>query len=660
MSENLSPEAWQSIEEDVDKAEIAQRQAQKSSQKLYRQTGLTKGEREDLGKKEIVEKSKIPRVAEKAIDREKNFAFEAEALLGKNGGKLQESLIGLRRENLINALRTERRLERNAESKLQEETAVLKTIDQAGVPDGSDLEALDEIRGEIEGLNTEKEELLNSSPEAYYGLHLKELKEYSQEFSRGRIVETDYVQTRAQDIATHLRAGVPTMIYGHLGSGKTELAMHVAREYIGKDALVISGSKHTSLAELYGHQILSLEGSNKEEVNQYQKEVEAQYDRWVAEHEESLERMAPEDREAEKNRAHDRVLQTYLTQFKGGTVSNFFLGPVYRAMAEGQPVIIDEVNAIPHEVLISLNHILTRRVGEKINVQQDSGEEVTVQDGFGIIMTGNLNQGQERYIDRQDMDPAFLSRLYKLEYDYLPQAVEGGIEEAGKQNELFEIVLAKLMDKNGNLEIPEDSVSKLWHLAQAARVTQNVFSGREVDNAFYFQEAGGRPVKYLLKEGVLSIRALDNVLTAWQKEGFRQELDHYLYKEFISQSTVASDRAYFYQLFKDRFGFFQGEGWQQNPNYGTSGVINAFNVEVPENPAAKIGFFGPRQTVSFVYGKAPERAKWPEAEGVTLEEKPEQQDVEELMRLEQWRGGLDMKINEIRQEIEASKKPETK
>ena len=87
-------------------------------------------------------------------------------------------------------------------------------------------------------------------------------------------------------------------------------------------------------------------------------------------------------------------------------------------MDDGRPVIIDEVNAIPHELLISMNHVLTRKVGDEVNVQQNSGSAITIKDGYGVMMTGNLNQGDERYVDRQDMDPAFLSRVYKIEYDY--------------------------------------------------------------------------------------------------------------------------------------------------------------------------------------------------------------------------------------------------
>lgn len=606
-----SPE-WEAIEEKVNEAEEAKRQANVASRGLFAETGLTKSERgsnEGLVPKEAV---RNPRVFLKATEREESLEAIAEDILGEEGSAESE-LVRLRQKNLITALRYERDLDDNRAGLLAEEAEILKGIH--GVPAGPEQDALGDIRKELEGVERNREELLASSPEAYIGLHLKELKSYKKDLEKGRIAETPYVKRQAEDITAHLRAGKPVLIYGHLGSGKTELAMHIAREYIGTEALVISGSKNMSLAELYGHQVLALDKLNGEEVDVYAREVGRKYEEWVAENRTKIETLSSEEREAEKNRAHDRILEIYLTKFKSGTVSDFFLGPIYRAMQEGRPVIIDEVNAIPHEVLISLNHILTRKVGEKINVQQNSGSMVEVREGFGIMMTGNLNQGQERYVDRQDMDPAFLSRLYKIEHDYLPQLVEGSLaDEAGSENELFHLLLARSMDRTGNIEAPDSTPSKLWNLAKAAKVTEEVFAGKEVNRAFYFQEAGGRPTRYLLKEAVLSLRGMDNVISQWQKDGYKYEIDYYLWKEFVSQSTVASDKAYLYQLFKDRFGFFASEGWPQSPDYGTGGMVDAFDVIPPKNPSGDMAFFGPRKVVEMAYGAKPARAEWPDSE----------------------------------------------
>jgi len=645
--EKINPEQWQKIEIKVNDAEITERKRHSAEVELYQETGKTKDERDKTG---LNENTDI--VSE--LENEKTIlAQQTEELLGSENSPERE-LISLQKKNLFAALRDNRAIELKKVRLEAEESNLLKSIDQAqeqGTPMRGKLAILKKIRESLNSLKGGKEGLLNSSPEAYYGLHLKELKEYREDLGAGKIVETPYVKEQAEDAAVHLRAGKPVMLYGHLGTGKTELAMHVAEQYIGKEALIISGSKHTSLAELYGHQILSLDKINKEELDGFTQAVEQKFTEWVGKNAEAT--------EDDKNRAHDRILQTYLAQFKSGTISDFFLGPVYRAMAEGRPVIIDEVNAIPHEILISLNHILTRKIGDKINVQQNTGTQIEIKEGFGVIMTGNLNQGQEKYLERQDMDPAFLSRLYKLEYDYLPQETEGSLKDgAGKENELFHLLLAEIMDKNGNIEAPNDSIKKLWNMAKAARVTQDVFAGREIGNAYYFQEAGGRAIKYLLKESVMSIRAIGNILEQWKKEGYDKELDYYIWKEFVSQSTVVSDRAYLYQLLKDRFGFFQSAGWEQNPDYGSGGAVNFFNLKAPKNFSAPMEFFGPRQTIEFAFGQAPERAKWPESE--IDQEKIETKNFKDLEKLEEFQKSFERDLEVMEASINKACQPEVK
>ena len=589
----MEKEQWQKVEEKVEEAEKSKRKSRKASRELYAETGILKAGRTEGEKTELEKK----RVVKKALEREEFFERESEEILGLEDSP-ERSLVALQKENLILALKEARKIELEREGLLEEESEILSTV--AGQPSGSELDALEEVRVNLVEVDKKLQELLGSSPEAFYGLHLKELKEYKKDLETGRIVETPYVKRQIEDIVAHFKAGKPVMIYGHLGTGKSELAMHVARNYLNKEALVISGSKHTTLAELYGHQVLKVDEST------------------------------------------------------GSTVSDYFLGPIYRAMAEGKPIIIDEVNSIPHEVLISLNHILTRKVGDTVNVQQNSGTTVETEEGFGIMETGNLNQGQEKYIDRQDMDPAFLSRHYKIEYDYLPQKTEGSLEsEAGDENELFHLMLARVMDRNGDAEVPKDSIKRLWNLAKASRVTQDVFAGREISNAYYFQEAAGRSARYTLKESVLSIRAIEQVIDQWQKEGYKREFDYYLWREFVSQSTIASDRAYLYQLLKDRFGFFQGPGWEQNPNYGSGGIISSFDIKPPQNPSPEREFLGAREIVEFAYGYAPERAKWPEVkEPEEVVEAVVEIDLERLQRAEGFLNVFNKELRGLEDEVE--------
>lgn len=660
----LSSEEWRGVEGRIKEGEESERRRRRASRDIYRKTRITKKERQEMGEEELLKIGRKKRVLEEALMTEGLFEGEVREIMGDKESP-ERVFVKFREKTLRGALRDDYLLSREREQLLEEKGEIIHGSE--GALSGSEQRAVQEIEKELRGIRRRREELIQSSPEAYYGLHFLLLKRYKKQLERGRIVETPYVEENIDAIRAHFRKNQPILIYGHLGSGKTELALHFAKKEVAArraedefnrwlekqdalpkeerasekeiekewrvvrsrhekraqskkyaheySALLVSGSKNTGLADLYGHTILDIDRMSKEETDEYAKEVEKKYEKWIEERGQMLDGLSSEEQRAEKDRAHDRILQTYLAQFKEGTVSRQFLGPIYQAMEHGRPIIIDEVNAIPHEVLISLNHVLTRREGEGVIVSKD-GRTITVKKGYGVVMTGNLNQGQEIYVDRKDMDPAFLSRIYKIPYNYLPQKIEGLIkDEAGPENELFHLILAKVMDKNGNIEMPINTVENLWYLAQAARVTQNVFSGKEVREAHYFRQEGQPPIPYFLQEQVLSLRALEQILEHWQKDTkgeFRKELDYYIWSEFISQSTVPEDRAYLYQLFKDRFPFFHGPGWEQNPNYGALGNVPDFWIMPPENPPPEdTVFWTARDVVEFAYGEAPARVRWP-------------------------------------------------
>ena len=562
---------------------------------------------------------------------ERKYEEEVNAILGKTDS-LEREFVAFKKENLIKSLRIYQILEKKKENIIKQEISTLKEIKD--VPTHDQTVFLERIRKQKDRVDEEIKILEGENPEAYYGLHLRELKEHKRELSTGKIVETDYVRKNAEEMYAHSRAGVPVFIHGHLGTGKTELAFHMARKYMKKEALIISGSRHTSLAEMYGHQILTLpeidSAKDDERLQKYLADIDSEFQKWVTEN--------PKASEKEKDRKHDAILsgmqERLAHEYSSGTISGFLKKNIYKAMEEGRPVIIDEVNAIPHEVLISLNHLLTRKPGDKVRIQQNGNDEITIQEGFCFILTGNI--GKE-YVDRQDMDPAFLSRLYKIKHDYLPQSVEGGIEEApkldkdGNGNELFELIMVMAMDKHGTLEIPEGETKKLWNLAKMAKVTQDVFSGKNTNKSFYFDQADGVGAKeYRLKEGVLSIRALDRILSAWKMDGFKKELDYYVFKEFISQSTEETDKAYLYFIAVNQFDFFKSAGWDQIPNYGKKGIVSSFNVSCPENESGKKITIGQREAVDILFGKGPERVEWPEENSSEIAPKKEEISSEKM------------------------------
>lgn len=580
-------EGWRELEDAIDTAEIGVRsglEARRAMNHLQMEIG---NENSSDFYEEVLR--------EHYADVEAGVAI-SEQLMEK--GTASAELIELRSKNVheslvkYRGLKNELSLARKKESELKE----LSSKSSAA------LRMLAEVRQGIQVLETEYEELCNSNPEAFAAIHLLELRGYRRALESGELAETPYVVAKAKDVEDHVRLGQPIFIHGHLGSGKTELALHVSKRVHEEGALIISGNKEMPLSEFFGHQVLDVAGADPSEYSRIEALVEAEFEQWKHER--------PGVSQAEADRAHDRILETKLAALQGGTISKFVLGPIYDAMEQGRPVIIDEANAIPHALLISLNHILTRRPGDVVTVQQNGNREITVQEGFCVIFTGNLNRGgQSIYSDRSSMDPALLSRLYKVEYDYLPQEVEGDLENADvvKKSEFFHLMLAFVMSRRGDAILPTGSLQKLWNLAKVARVTQDIFSGKAINEAFYPPStAGERPTPPKLVESVLSIRALTKILTQWQGSGFEHDLDYYIFTEFITQSTVPQDQVCLYNLFRNGFGFFQGgDGW---PDVSSKvGTLSALNVTPPKGSVQSLKFHTAREIVQAAFGPLPER-----------------------------------------------------
>lgn len=629
----MPPSEWKKIEEQVNKAEKKTREAAQIGGILHEKTGATAYEGAKSVSAEVKDRAKRLPDSLSAIDQvlseeEGNLDKEAQELLGNVGdvqdGKeksLERELVSLRWKNLTQALRVDHVNQKKLTELLKKEQELL-----GGPLVKSTLTLLRSLQQDIALKRKAHQELPNTSPEAFYGLHLKDLKKYRQQLETGKIVETPYVKEQVEDITVHLKAGKPVFLYGHLGTGKTELAMHAAQKFSEKPALVVSGSKNMAASELYGHQVLDIEKIKKEEIDSLVNEIQEKYKEWKGKNP----KVSPD----EESFAREVILQTYLKQHEGGTVSRFFLGPVYQAMKEGRIVIIDEVNAISHEILISLNHALTRKAGDIVTVQQDSGEKIEVPKGYGVIMTGNIKVGESevKYV-RENMDPAFMSRLYPLNHDYLPQGIKGLPEEVDpEQDQSYLLLLARLMDKNGNITAPKDTPRTLYNLAKYARLTQDVFSGKSVAEEHYAQEAGGSKMKPVLRESVLSLRALDSIVNQWKSEGFKYSIDYYVWKEFVGRSTSATDQNYLYQEAK-LFQFFEDTDWPA-PTTSMKEWKQPVKIDkIPQKLAEPIEFFGAREAVEMAYGakNVPERSVWPQIQESEQGINPEQ--MEEVLEM---------------------------
>ena len=323
-----------------------------------------------------------------------------------------------------------------------------------------------------------------------------------------------------------------------------------------------------------------------------------------------------------------RLITERLLRENSATYSEFMIGAVYKAAQDGKVLIIDEANYIPPGLLAKINDILTKRPGEFINVQEDGVEPIKVREGFGVLMTGNMNvkaTAEQFYKDRKDLDPALRDRIVLRPYDYLPQRTTGSFYESPnpEENQLFMIALCSLIDTDGSLRAPENAVDDIWRLSKLARLTEEAFAGRFTDGNKF--EQGASSIQIQVKK-LISPRGLQAIIQEWQKSNYAYEIDHYIYKYLIQNNENIKERAYFYQL-ASRVGFFQSEGWpkQDEVDYGKDGAIANFLVKDPENKMADKAkqFYSPMDTVEAIYGNPPARTEWPTEEAKTVSEQGE-------------------------------------
>lgn len=466
--------------------------------------------------------------------------------------------------------------------------------------------------------------IINSSPEAWeFYYHRKLLRDIETGYNKG-LVEVKYVVDAKEKIISSLKQGTPVYIIGHLGSGKTQIAREAAIEFTLENIIqkeleeslekwflnnknatedeaiekfrelkenkrnyyknllrngsqeemenlnpyFISGSYNLTYEDMFVEKTLSLEKASANESNlELIDEVVDQYFSWTKSHGKDLKEIDSKKQDLIKSKVWDSISDIFIARNTTyGTVVKKIEREILLAVKKGRPVIIDELNTIAMQNLIGLNDILQSKIGSRAYVTGIG--PVKIQEGFGLIGTGNLFTESVSYEGTSELNPAFKSRFQTIEYNYVNQNTLGSLKNQSdnKKNELFRILITRLADKKGNLHIPTPSrtLEELFRLAQLSRLTQEVFMGKlisSVENNL----SGDLPE---LKESVLSLRNVLRVLDNWNL-GEEKDLTMALWDGFISSITNPKDQAYILSQAL-RFGFFkESEGWTlKNENLG--------------------------------------------------------------------------------------------
>ncbi|WP_336659522.1 AAA family ATPase [Leucobacter sp. USHLN153] len=270
---------------------------------------------------------------------------------------------------------------------------------------------------------------------------------------RDGLLETDQMRGIISEALPAVLRGDPVLLVGETGGAKTALAEHLSRRAVGSEPEFVSGYGDITGAQLIGTHELRSEN--------------------------------------------------------GATVSVFIAGPLLRAMTDGRPVILDELNAMPAEFLKRLNRILQLRPGDAFGVQENGGREVRIAPGFAILATAN-EQTPHRYrgLDRlsAELVNRFGANAYRVHYPDTGRSYD----ELPAENAL--LATAAVVDSRGELP-PGLPADELLRVARAAFISQQVFAGEHGEGFSDYvsteREIDGRPG---LEEAVLAPRTLVAIL----------------------------------------------------------------------------------------------------------------------------------------------------
>ena len=385
-----------------------------------------------------------------------------------------------------------------------------------------------------------------------------------------------------------LSEGRMIFLSGDTGSGKTELARLASKLYLESRGIhdkerapvLVSGSKETTIQHLTIEKTISSQNmmsSSKDnlvsgerghkdvvnEVIELLKKMEATKSD-ACEIIDRDETLTPEKKDEWKRRIQNMDLDKY------NIFTEYCINGIVKAMQDGVPFILDEMNAIDPWVLTELNYYLTRKVWDTITLPNGLGSFV-VKDGFCIIATGNdptANVRKEMYASRYELDQALINRMRTIDKNYPEQIdsnyttnttadknvtseVEQAIPEYMSQNEIYGLILMLLFDKKGGesefsrlvasgkawFEVMKESFidkkpmdnkknffSDLKRLAVFVKKIQDAFQKKTVlcDNV---------DIGNLIESTVLSMRQLREIVKDYQSD--TKSLFYHIYNKFL-------------------------------------------------------------------------------------------------------------------------------
>ena len=313
-------------------------------------------------------------------------------------------------------------------------------------------------------------------------LRRREVRRMQHDLEKYSFAETESRQELIRQVLPDLLQGAPVLFQGETGSGKSQLAKYISERYLGKTPTIVSVSEQIKESQIMG----------------------------------------------------SRGLEA------GQTVFNY--SEFVKAQKEGRPVILDEVNLMPHEFAGLLHDLLQKRVGD-VWMHPVTGEKIPITSP--IMATANLKS--ERYKQRYELDVATLRRFIggagAREIHYL---------DIGKKDkegnpiapETLKILSAVLADRHGDIQWSEEEamqkVEEMKRFVQACRKIQEDFTLSVREGG---EESLSRGDRLAFKELVITLKDQIEIMKAWKASGFTEPLDSIVLREFFHKAEISGRAA---------------------------------------------------------------------------------------------------------------------
>ncbi|MEK9166517.1 MAG: AAA family ATPase, partial [Patescibacteria group bacterium] len=242
----------------------------------------------------------------------------------------------------------------------------------------------------------------SENPELSAKLSFERLKNYREQLKRDGFIWTPSREKLFNKIMEHLvivNQNRPLLLYGETGTGKTRLARAASQRLTGNPPHEVGEEAKTDIRPLLGL------------------------------------------------RSIDKDKETFVTYGPLGQALSGKKSSRDKEAGSGGIFYMDEMNGYPPDGLRSLIKQLSgRRAGEEISFAAWAGSSEKLAPQFGFV--GSANLPSEKHPDRAELPVEVARELGSLEVDYPPQSAE--------DPELYEMMLAALMDQNDRIRVPKE------------------------------------------------------------------------------------------------------------------------------------------------------------------------------------------------------------